>query len=266
MTYSSEEVAEINIVLEQWLRREDDLSTSLLLHSFRTEDGREFTKDGVVRRLRLTGHAIRRVFEVIPLQAEEAGADARYDATLFLHAFLINIYGALDNMGKVWCSEADVRTATGQPIPKKHIGLGPKNQSVRETLSSDFQASLKGADGWFEYLEDYRHALAHRIPFYIPPRTLSEEEGEEWKRFEAEIAASSIANDSARWEELSAKQSQLGTFKPVIMHSYSESARPVLFHGQLIADFATVVDLGEKMMVELGALQKGGETLASSTG
>lgn len=39
-------------------------------------------------------------------------------------------------------------------------------------MPAELQAYLAEHDAWFEYLEDYRHALAHRIPLYIPPRQL----------------------------------------------------------------------------------------------
>ncbi len=38
---------------------------------------------------------------------------------------------------------------------------------------------------------------------------------------------------------------------PLMAHSFHEKARPVYFHGQLLADYATIEELGQKMLEEL---------------
>ena len=55
----------------------------------------------------------------------------------------------------------------------KSVGLGKKNIGVRGSLSVTLQEYLKELDPWFEHLENFRHALAHRIPLSIPPYTVA---------------------------------------------------------------------------------------------
>lgn len=38
------------------------------------------------------------------------------------------------------------------------------------------------------------------------------------------------------------------------MHADGEAVRPVWFHGQMISDFATVIDIAEHILVDLQAL------------
>lgn len=74
---------------------------------------------------------------------------------------------------------------------------------------------------------------------------------EEYRRLEDEIVKAIGVRNFELWGELIAKQRALGTFKPVMMHSYGEKARPVIIHGQMICDLATVVEIGDYLLKAL---------------
>jgi hypothetical protein len=52
---------------------------------------------------------------------------------------------------------------------------------------------------------------------------------------------------------LADQQNQLLEFQPFITHSVTETTAQVAFHPQMIADFRTVEELGEKMFSEIKA-------------
>ena len=106
-----------------------------------------------------------------------------------------------------------------------HIGFGPKNESVRATLSKDFQNYLKKLDKWFEHIADLRHALAHRIPLYIPPYVIQTADEAAYKDFEAQMFDAVKKHDFARYDQLSVEQMKLGRFRPWVQHSFEENAR-----------------------------------------
>lgn len=135
----------------------------------------------------------------------------------------MNVYGALDNLARIWCLEANIENKKGKAISDGRIGLGPKYIEVRESFSSAFQQCLTAADDWFEYLDSFRHAVAHRIPVYVPPKC--------------------VINGTVK-------------FQPIMSHSLKEQKNPVYFHGQVIVDYATVIELGEFMLKELDALPR----------
>lgn len=193
-----------------------------------------------------------RLFVIIPPNSEKSPTkETRHDAEAFVQSFLVNVYGAIDNMARIWCIETDLRNAKGVPISDGMIGFGPKNIRVRESLPADMGSYLIKCDPWFGYLENYRHAVAHRIPVYIPPAMLNEQDAEEYRRIEVEIGNAIKEYNFELWDELMAKQKALGTFKPVMTHSYGEKARPVTIHGQLICDIATVAEIGERLLAAL---------------
>ncbi|QTC88409.1 hypothetical protein [Brevundimonas pondensis] len=251
MPYSDEEVAEMQDQRDEWLERESALTTALFRLELQNAPAREMMTHGVCRRLSDLKHGLKRVFEILPPQEAEPTREAVLDATAFLQAFVINIFGAMDNLAWLWRLEADVRGRNGQPLHRNRIGLTPDNADLRGSLSARTREYLAGTDAWFEYLEEYRHALAHRIPLYIPPKQLDDEAATEFARLEALVGAPGW--DWSEWPAVLAAQRRLGIFEPVMMHSFGEGARPMRLHGQMVCDFATVIEVAEHIVADLKA-------------
>ncbi|MER9456567.1 hypothetical protein [Mesorhizobium sp. M0478] len=253
--YSGETIKQFEEAYEQWVPRQEKLMTAYMVQAYRSEKASEYARHGLSRRLQSLRHGIDRAFEAIPPEAEEPPSrDQLMDATAFIHSFLVSVYGGLDNIARIWCWEAEVKDGKGRPLADGQIGLGPKNTTVRDSLSNNLQDYLKGAAHWFEYLANYRHAVAHRIPVYIPPKTLSNEDGDEWRRIEEELVRAAKAGNFDEYDALFCAQKALGRFEPVVTHSFGENARPVWLHGQMLCDFSTVIEIGEHMLEELNGL------------
>jgi len=198
-----------------------------------------------------------KVYDLIDPADANPPRDNITDASIFLQAFVFNVFGAVDNFARLWVWEKGVLNRKGNPLSNRQIGLMPSYDIVRESLSVPFQEYLTATAPWFEYLENYRHALAHRIPLYIPPSRLNDEAAARYHELEAAQVAALKAREHDRFDELFDAQAALGVFEPWMMHSYGpndDDARPVMFHGQMICDLATLVEIGEKMVDELDAL------------
>ena len=63
------------------------------------------------------------------------------------------------------------------------------NRGYRESFSAEFQAYLQELDAWFGQLENFRHALAHRIPLYIPPYIIDPKNEQAYRELEAGMNA-----------------------------------------------------------------------------
>lgn len=253
MTYTEQQIAQFGDHHAEWLRREDELTTRMVTRNFRQDETPEFVRHGLSRRLATLKHSLDRVFEALPPDEQQPSREALMDATSHLQTFVINVFGAIDNLARIWVMEAQIKQPNGRDLRPMQIGLTPDHGVVRATLSQRFRDHLATTDAWFGYLEDYRHALAHRIPLYIPPRQLDDEAAAEFRRLEEEMVAA--MRDRERYDGLRAEQSRLGVFTPLMMHSYGEAARPVYLHPQMICDFATVVEIGEYLLRELDDLQ-----------
>lgn len=253
LPYSREQIDQMEDTLEEWRVREMAVTRALFAYTFVEGAAREMMQHGFSRRVADLKHTLERLFEVLPPEANAPTQRDIRDATAFLQAFVINTFGAIDNLAWVWALEARI-TDGGKPLKRKHIGLTAGNATLRGSLSDATQTYLKGTDGWFTYLEDYRHALAHRVPLYIPPKMFNDADTAEFRRLEAEMLAEGWSWE--RWHEVQNGQRQLGVFEPVMMHSYGEGARPVRFHAQMISDFATVIEIAEHVINDLQGLQR----------
>jgi hypothetical protein len=129
------------------------------------------------------------------------------------------------------------------------------------------------------YLTDFRHALGHRIPLYIPPSILTPSDTDKYHELEkqksevfknisslthqinAEFLPITEFNDLLsiqqkeieKVDELLVEQRKLGKFEPVMAHSFSENSVPVKFHAQLLADWNTLIKFSSLFLDELNS-------------
>jgi hypothetical protein len=210
---------------------------------------REFATQGLPRRVKIMQLCIESVF--IYLKPEEDKIpqfDILLEVTMNLQAFVSNTFGSLDNIASIWVFEKDVKGGDRKPIPRKWVGLGPENTQVRKSLSADFQQYLATLDEWFRVLQDFRHALAHRIPLYIPPYVVSEEKFAEYKQLDAKKYTTASPDE---YQRLTMEQMKLAKFAPWMQHSYEEGSKRIVFHPQVLRDFCTVEEVALKMLNEL---------------
>ena len=110
---------------------------------------------------------------------------------------------------------------------------------------------MKGLDGWFLQIGNLRHALAHRIPLYIPPYVIQDADAAAYRDFEIKMTEAIKQQEFTEYDRLSIEQLKLGRFRPWVQHSFEEGAKPIVFHPQMLADFNTIDELGQKMIQEL---------------
>lgn len=225
---------------------------------YKNARAREYATHGFSRRLKLIARCINSVFEKIsPERAELPSRNELSDATINIQSYVFNVFGGIDNLAWIWMHERGQKRADGTPIPDTYVGLGPKNEAVRGTLSQNFQGYLKSKimDDWFRQLTNLRHALAHRIPLYIPPYVIQTKDEGTYRELEAKMLDAVKRGDFADYDAFSVEQLKLGRFRPWVQHSFEENSRPVVFHAQMLADFNTLDELGHKMLGELASVQ-----------
>jgi hypothetical protein len=167
------------------------------------------------------------------------------DININLHAFYINISGILDNLAWVFVCEKDLGgNPTDGKIDKKGVGLFHKNTQahlgpkIKEYLQSD------STQAWHAgYLKNFRDALAHRIPLYVPPVALNDEETDEYKLLQRQLMDFSSIEIILQHDEIWEKLGLLGRACPFFAHSFREESRPIFLHAQVIADFMTIDEI-----------------------
>jgi hypothetical protein len=235
------------------------LVESFLSRQYNDPKAQEYAHHGFSRRLNTLARCIENTFGILP--PDLAGSPAReqlLDAAINVQAFVFNVFGSLDNLAWIWVSEKSLTGKDGYPIPDHRVGLRASNALVRGSLSAEFQAYLQQLDPWFLYLEDFRHALAHKIPLYIPPYVVSPANEVAYREIQERSKAAISRGNFVEYGHMSAEQDALGVFRPWVIHSVGrQPANPVMLHAQLLTDFATVESVAQRMLAELGRLSAG---------
>jgi hypothetical protein len=252
MPFSKDDVGKMRWEFARVTDKHLELLSGYLGRNYDNGRAKEFATHGFMRRIKILTRCIQNVFGILPLERISIpNMDELSDAAINIQAFVFNVFGCVDNLAWVWVLEKHVVKTNGAELNQNQVGLRVGNTRVRESFSSEFQAYLAGLDDWFAYQENYRHALAHRIPLYIPQYNVHPDNEVAHQSLGEQATAALNRLDTTEYNRLSAEQEALGTFSPQMTHSFSEALGVVFFHPQLLADFATVHELGQKMLIEL---------------
>lgn len=244
-------------VLADGLMSARERSNKLVEHyayrQYRNNLAKEHAQYGFGRRILTIAGCMRRVFAEIPPDQEYLPTDESVDsATVNIQAFIFNAFGAIDNLAHVWVHESGLKAPDKKALTPTQIGFGKKNTLVRTSLSAAMQAHLSSFDTWFEHLADFRHALGHRIPLYIVPYCVPDDNNAAYAEIDA--CKWTCTGDSAEYQRLKTEQLKLVVFRPIMKHSFADQKPPVVFHFQLLQDFATIEDIALKLIEELDRL------------
>ncbi len=229
------------------------LVEALVTRTYGNERAEEYATHGLSRRLRFLIHCVDRVFETLPPDRDTVPDRIELlDATMNIQAFTFNLFGFLDNLAWVWVLERGVTGDDGKPLGRMQVGLNKKYKKVRASFSPTFSSYLEGLQKWFEHITDFRDALAHRVPLYIPPTTIHPDNGEQWNDLWNRSQTALLQANLAAHATLEAERKSLEHFQPLMIHSINEGSRPIIFHAQLISDLKTIEEMTQKFLQELG--------------
>lgn len=217
------------------------LKITFLNANLSDQNSRVYLMEGVYRRLAILYRCIDNVFDLFPLERKELlSKNELDDLNINLHAFFINIYGIIDNLAWVFVHENDLH----DKLSKYDIGLFcKKTQKYLPAKLKEHMESASLEDWYSKYCKDYRDALAHRIPLYVPPAALNNDETETYNAITRQQKKINLAEQLEEYEELIEQQKQLGRPCVLIAHSPNEEHKKIYFHAQLIADFNTIREI-----------------------
>lgn len=253
MTYDDPSLRKIREKYQDIRRVHDQLvlrKLKPLQSKLKNDKAKEYLLQGVGRRLKILTRSIDNIFQIFPVgQTEQLAPDELTDLTINLHAFFVNISGLFDNLGWMFALEYDLM---GDPkngkLGRYDIGLFIKK--TQSHLPDRLQEYLQSADlqKWYsEYSKNYRDALAHRIPLYVPPSFLTPKEQKRYLELKAQLHALDFTNyeNLDIYDGILEQQKQLGQACPVFAHSLNEK-NAVYLHAQVIVDYATIEEVVTK--------------------
>lgn len=219
---------------------------------FKNMSAWEYANRGFVRRITILKRCILNIFDICPPErTQKLSEDELDNLDINLHSFIFNTYGCLDNLAWIWVKENSIKNNKGEELEAKQVGLSNQYKYVRDTFSKDFSNYLNGCEPWFHQLENFRHALAHRIPLFVIPIVFNKQEAEEFNKIQKEAHEAFMRFDFKKVEALFLTSNTLGKFLPYMTHSFEEKSLQLPFHFQIIIHWKTIIEISEKFLKEL---------------
>jgi len=248
MNYSDETIEEIKKQLSGLLIRHNDLflRTVRFANQLKNDRAKEYALHGISRRLNILRRCALRIFELFPAnRVDKLIDDDRQDVTIYLHAFLINIFGILENAALALAYEHDMFGSKSQgKLHFREVNLFNKRfQSLLNPKLRQYLVNEKICKWYQDYAKNYRDALAHRIPPYIAPAALKKADQERFKVLSEELQGLTYEKNLERIDAIYSEQISLGSSNPLFVHSFSEKVQPFYLHLQILADYNTVEDM-----------------------
>lgn len=241
MKYSADKVAEIRRAYAEVQSNLQDLVVDLpasLAPILKVEKAQEYLTQGVCRRLGIIQRSMENIFSLHPVDRTELlSHDEQSDLAINLHAFLIHTHGIPDNLAWVYALENKLG------FKADHVGLFKKEtkkalpDKVREYVNSEAIA------GWHKnYAKNFRDALAHRVPPYIPPFVINSRNADRYNELQLQINTATARGEFGLVLALYEEQESLGQIALAYAHSLNEGSSMIL-HPQIIADARTVIEI-----------------------
>jgi hypothetical protein len=253
--FSAQDLTNLDAAKDDLREKFNVLRDTLVGRAYRTERGRSYAFEGLMRRLDTMMRSVDYVFEILPPgKVDRPTIEETTTATMLIQSFVVNVQGCLDNLAWIWAFETNQRDRQGNEFDRRLIGLGDSYWSFRKTFSKPFQKYLKSRKPWFKHVSVFRDSLAHRIPLYIVPYIVSESDLPEYQRLQKEAFAT---KDYKSYLVLKEQQEKLGVYRPWMVHSVTEGSPVCVFHQQMIQDFLTIHECTGKLLAEIDAYQPG---------
>ncbi len=252
MYFQKEEIAKLKQLYLDADKKNQFLLEAYIRKNFQNINADEYAKHGLARRIRTLKRCIDNIYVICPPdKKEKPSSEELIDLAINLQAFVFNTFGCLDNLAWIWVKEKKIKDSMGKDLSPHQIGLGKKYSLVRQSLSENLRNHLISLDEWFYYLEGFRHALAHRIPLYVSPYVMNEEEATGKEELEKLRYESLTEGKYGEYQRLTDSLKGLGKFVPLMSHSFEEKSQQIMFHPQVITDWQIIIDLSEKFLEEL---------------
>ena len=147
------------------------------------DDLYKFIYYGLSRRLNLLERCVVNVFEKNPFDnGKVPSEDTRTDVVLYIHCFYIHLYGALENLARIYAIKTQYKSENIFDL--SFFYKKKKKVCLIDTLPTDVKSKFIGDTNWLKYVKETRDALVHQEPGYLPPYFVNIDNESEWRRLE----------------------------------------------------------------------------------
>jgi hypothetical protein len=256
MMYSEQDLATLDQSYGAVAQKYNTLIVALSGRHYPSDRAAELALHGLGRRFETLKSCIDIVFEAIPITMEGLPTYENLQlATVALQSHLINVFGAADALAGLWVEQRNVGKPNGNALSQGQIGLGggERYDIVRASFTDGFRAYLDTRAEWFDVMEKYRNAVAHRIPVYIPPYSVDPANQAQHDALDTQMDQAIKRQDFAAVTGLEEQRNALRFFRPWMTHSILDNAPILGIHGQMLTDFNTIEEMTSHLLADLDA-------------
>jgi hypothetical protein len=249
MMFPREEIEKLTERKNKLESRWAEVQTTYLQWKLSNKDAKEYLEHGFLRRLGTIVRCVQNTFTICPLDLDrKLYREEEIDLRIQLQSHIWNVFGCLDNLAWIWAYEKNIKE-NGKTISRKKVGLGKNYKIIRESLPQHVTKYLEEKENadWLKLLENLRHALAHRIPLYVPSFVLTSKEANHYQELAAQIWKALADGKLDDCDRLESERDALGRFLPVMTHSFGEKAPVIGFHSSMLWDFDVITELADKL-------------------
>ena len=250
MYFDPDQIAHMNDRLDELTGKYGELAEKMIQRNYVSSLADEHAKQGFCRRLRLMTRSIQNVFRLLPPELEYVpDNEAIIDTTINIQSFLISVVGCCDNLAWIWVGERAITQKDGSKLQAQMVSL--RSKVLIETYPDTLSTYIKECQKWLDYVKDFRDSLGHRIPLYIPPYIVDPKNVPTFQSLGATAVEALKRGEVEEFKRLEAEQEKLKFFRPWFTHSFREESGVVVFHSQMLIDFATIHELGQMFLQKL---------------
>src|SRR5262249_25094717 len=192
-------------------------------------------KYGAGRRLSMIFYAYREITLTVPPDRERPlSHDEQINLSRDINIIYMNIRGTLDNFA--WCFLYEKEANAAISLPRMYVDLFANK--FRELPSFvEIEQEISVHDTWNREVKTRRDPAAHRIPLYIPPSVIGDEDAERYKELIGEYAFEQVRDT--------------GSFYPCFQHHPEDGVIPI--YPTLPTDMAHLIRIGNTIECSLVA-------------
>jgi hypothetical protein len=244
MTYSAQDTSVLEAQARQIIQELDAaIAQTIQVAGQQQDEVAKYLRNGVGRRLHVIRLSIQKVYQLFPPnQAEPLPIETIHEVQVYLQAFVINVAGIFDTFAWAFVLKHRLLEKVGG-----QIGIGMFVRKTQKCLPPSIKTyvTTNPIKSWHRrYIKDFRDALAHRIPLYVPPYLVNPRDADEYHRLNVRKSELMAERDWDEYDRVEAEQNKLCKALPAFMGDFVNPE--VYFHPQLNSDGATVLEFTKK--------------------
>ena len=182
-----------------------------------------------------------------PLNPEESVV-----LNLHLNSLYFHLSGFLDNLAWGVTLEHSVFSPFNEddPTDRRKVGLFKRGflGQIQNMKDGILHQALQSKLDWYHQLADLRDPLAHRIPLYVTPAILTEEEGEEYGQLKIQFHECMVKDDFEGAEKALDQQQALGAYGGLFVNVENGAWQTYPITSQIEKDLENFIEIGNAVV------------------